>query len=242
MSEKIQAIVIKSTNRKEKDKNVLLFSIEKGKCWATLKGVKGANAKMKIAQNLFCFGEFLLEDGKFGQIVTSFSSIETFHELSEDIDKYFEGTALLEIVNAIEFASVLEQKAVFVLLLQSLKNLCFGKSPTNYVLDKFLLELFKIYGFPLNTQKCSCCNAKAFDKLYIDYQSGELVCVNCKGYASEELSKTTYSALKILSGCEFDKFQTIKLAQGSELGLLKILVRNFEARFEKNLKLVGILS
>ena len=60
MSEKIQAIVVKSTDRKEKDKNILLFSIEKGKIWATLKGVKGNGAKMKIAQNPFCFGEFVL--------------------------------------------------------------------------------------------------------------------------------------------------------------------------------------
>ena len=242
MTEKIQAIVIKSTDRKEKDKNVLLFSIEKGKCWATLKGVKGSGAKMKIAQNLFCFGEFLLENGKFGQVVTGFSSIETFHELSEDVDKYFEATALLEIVGAIEFSSVAEQKAVFVLLLQALKTLCFGGAPANYVLDKFLLELFKIYGFPISYEKCSCCGAKAFEKTYFDYQNGEIVCTNCKSFNSEELSKITYSALKILSGCDFDRFSTIHLAQGSELGLLRVLVRNFEARFEKRLKLMGILS
>lgn len=242
MTEKIQAIVIKSTDRKEKDKNILLFSIEKGKCWATLKGVKGSGAKMKIAQNLFCFGEFLLENGKFGQIVTSFSSIETFHELSEDVDKYFEATALLEIVNAIEFSGQAEQKAVFVLLLKSLKTLCFEKVAANYVLNKFLLELFEIYGFRIDYEKCSCCLAKAFEKVYFDYQNGEIVCVNCKSFNSEELSKITFSALKVLSNCEFEKLSTIRLAQGSELGLLRVLVRNFEARFEKKLKLMGILS
>jgi len=242
MSEKIQAIVIKSTDRKEKDKNILLFSIEKGKCWATLKGVKGSGAKMKIAQNLFCFGEFLLETGKFGQIVTSFSSIETFHELSEDVDKYFEATALLEIVNNLEFSGQAEQKAVLVLLLQALKTLCFGTCGANYVLDKFLLELFKIYGFPINYEKCSCCKTKAFERAYFDYQNGEIVCVNCKGFFSEELSKITFSALKVLSSCDFEKFSTIRLAQGSELGLLRVLVRNFESRFDKRLKLIGILS
>lgn len=242
MTEKIQAIVIKSTDRKEKDKNILLFSIEKGKCWATLKGVKGSGAKMKIAQNPFCFGEFLLENGKFGQIVTSFSSVETFHELAEDVNKYFEGTALLEIINTIEFSSLPEQKAVFVLLLQALKTLCFGKVTENYVLDKFLLELFKIYGFPIEYDKCSCCGAKAIEKVYFDYQNGELVCANCKNFHSEELSKITFSALKILSSCTFDKLSTLRLAEGSELGLLRVLVRNFEARFEKNLKLMGILS
>ncbi len=242
MTEKIQAIVIKSTDRKEKDKNILLFSIEKGKCWATLKGVKGSGAKMKIAQNPFCFGEFLLENGKFGQIVTSFSSIETFHELSEDIEKYFEATSLLEIVNVVEFSSMPEQKAVFVLLLQALKTLCFKKVSQNYVLNKFLLELFRIYGFPIEYEKCSCCNARAIERIFFDYRNGEIVCVNCKNFHSEELSKITFSALKILSDCTFDKLSTVHLAEGSELGLLRVLVRNFESRFEKKLKLIGVLS
>ncbi len=242
MSEKIQAIVVKSTDRKEKDKNILLFSIEKGKIWATLKGVKGSGAKMKIAQNPFCFGEFVLENGKFGQIVTGFSSIETFYELSEDVEKYFEGTAILEIINAIEFSSVMEQKAVFVLLLKALKALCFENCLTNYILDKFLLELFKIYGFPIEYEKCSCCNAKAIEKFYFDYQNGEIVCAKCKNFHCEELSKLTYSALKIFSCCDFAKLSTLRLAEGSEVGLLRVLVRNFEARFDKKLKMMGILS
>ena len=62
MTQNVKAIVIKSNDRKEKDKNILLFSLEQGKIWATLKGVKSPNAKMKIAQNPFCFGEFILED------------------------------------------------------------------------------------------------------------------------------------------------------------------------------------
>ena len=40
MAEKIQGIVLKSNDRKEKDVNILLFSLEKGKIWATLRGVK----------------------------------------------------------------------------------------------------------------------------------------------------------------------------------------------------------
>lgn len=242
MTEKVQAIVIKTADRKEKDKNILLFSIEKGKTWATLKGVKGASAKMKIAQNLFCFGEFLLENGKFGQVVTGFSSIETFHEIGDDPDRYFEGIGLLEVVNGLEFSGVGERKAVFVLLLRCLKSLCFEEVSQGLVLDKFLIELFKIYGFPINTEKCSCCGARTIEKFYFDYQSGELVCGNCKGFGSEELAKTTYSALKILSNCDLEKLSTLKLAEGSELGLLRVLVKNFESHFERNLKMIGILS
>ena len=242
MAEKIQGIVIRSNDRKEKDKNILLFSLEKGKIWATLKGVKSPSAKMKIAQNPFCYGEFVLEEGKAGLIVTAFEAIETFHEISEDVDKYFEGTAMLEIVNGIEFSSQNEITQVFVLMLKALKILCFGKVLPLYVLDKFLIELFAITGTPLNTKRCSSCDSTAFERMFLDYSTGELVCINCKGYASEELEKTTLLALKYLSENDFDRLATLKFAQGSELGLLRVLVRNFETRFDKKLRLMGIFS
>ncbi len=242
MSNKVQAIVIRSNDKKEKDKNILLFSLEQGKIWATLKGVKNPQAKMKLAQNPFCYGEFVLEDGKTGEVVTGFSVLESFHEISEDIDKYFEASAVLEVVNLLDFTSENETKLAFVLTLRALKTICFGKVKQNYVLNKFLIEFFKINGLSLYSAKCSCCGSTTFEKLYINYNTGEIECVACKGFASEEISKTTYLALKILNNTDFDRLSTIKLSEKSELALLKMLVKNFEARFDKRLKMIGILA
>ena len=242
MSEKIKAIVIRSNDRKEKDKNILLFSLEKGKIWATLKGVKGEKAKMKLAQNLFCFGDFVLEDGKSGKIVTGFDVIESFHEISEDVDKYFEAMAVLEVVNAIEFASESEVAKMFVLTLKTLKSICFEYGRQYYILDKFFIELFKLSGFPLYTDKCSVCGTKSFERMFIDYSTGEIECMACKGFVSEEIPKALYLALKILTNTDFDKLKSVKFADNSEYTLLKILVKNFENRFDKRLKLIGIMS
>jgi len=242
MADKIQAVVIKANDRKEKDKNILLFSIERGKEWATLRGVKGANAKMKMAQSPFCFGEFVLEDGKAGKIVTSFEIIESFYELSQNIDHYFEASAILEVVNALEFSSQNERTQIFVLLLKALKTICFSNVKPNYVLCKFFIELFKLSGVPIYSEKCHCCGAKAVERIYINFSVGELVCINCKSLNSQELSKICYLALKFLSNVEFERLQTLNLAQNSEMELLKILVKNFEVRFDKRLKMLGVLS
>ena len=239
--EKINAIVIKSSDRKEKDKNILLFSIEQSKFWATLKGVKGVNAKMKLAQSPFCFAEFVLEDGKMGKIVTGLEVIESFHELSEDVEKYFEATAILEVLNALEFSSVQERAQIFMLLIKALKTICFSKTKPIYVLNKFLLSLFSISGFPLDVEKCSCGNC-AFEKLYINYMIGELECISCKHLTSEEVPAVVLSQIKILNRTDFDNLHTLKFAQSSELSLLKILVKNFESRFDRRLNLIGILK
>ena len=242
MSDKLNAIVLKSNDRKEKDVNILLFSIEKGKFWATLKGVKGDKAKMKLAKNPFCFGEFVVEEGKTGYIVTGFEPIETFHELSEDIDKYFEAFAALEIVDVMEFSGQNERAKVFVLLVKVLKSLCFGKIHPLYVLDKFLLEIFDLEGFPLNPEKCSGCGDKNFERLFIDYSVGELQCIACKSFGSVELSKGIISTMRLLYQTPFEKLSSLKLASETEFGLLKVLTKDFEARFDKNLKMMGILS
>lgn len=239
---KIQAIVIKSSDRKEKDKNILLFSIENGKFWATLRGVKGANAKMKLAQSPFCFAEFVLEEGKAGEIVTGLEVIETFHEISEDIDKYFEASSVLEIINTFEFSTEQDRASMFILVIKTLKSICFSKSKPLYALNKFLLEVFKVNGFPLDGTRCSACGSKLIDKLYINYVVGGLECVSCKGIASQEISNVVLSAMKILSNIGFNNLSTLKLAQGSELALLKILVKNFETMFDKRLNLIGILT
>lgn len=242
MTEKIKAIVLKSTDKKEKDKNILLFSIEEGKFWATLKGVKSPNAKMKQAQIPFTFGEFILEEGKAGKIVTSFEAIESFREFSEDVDKYFAGMGILEVLNVLDFSSASERAKILVLCLRALKTMCFKKANLIYSLDKFLIELFAETGSALSTEKCSVCGSKSFDKIYINYLTGELVCTACKDFNCEELSKTTFGALRLLNSIDFDRFESLKLAADSEIALLRILVKNFEARFDAKIKLIGILS
>lgn len=242
MSQKIKAIVIKSSDKKEKDASVLLFSLELGKIWVTLKGVKAPKAKLKVAGLQFAFGEFVLEEGKTGQIVTAFECLESFHELAEDIDKYFEASAVLEVVGKLEFSSENERARVFVLVLKTLKSICFGNLKNLYALDKFFIELFKICGFPLFSPKCTCCGTTAFTKLFVNYFIGELVCAACKNLVCEELPPVAYSALKILDSTDFEKLGSLKLAKESELILLRVLVKDFEAHFDTSLKLMGILS
>ena len=128
------------------------------------------------------------------------------------------------------------------LLIKTLKTICFSKTKALYCLNKFLLEFFALSGFPLSVEKCMCCGNNAFDKLYMNYMIGELECISCKHLTSEEVSAVVLSAIKFLNKTEFERLQTLKLAQDSELALLKMLVKNFEMRFDKRLNFIGILK
>ena len=128
------------------------------------------------------------------------------------------------------------------LLIKTLKTICFSFVKNLYCLNKFLLELFNLSGFALNPEKCSSCGCKIFERLFINYIEGGLECISCKQLLSEELSPALLSAIKILNNTDFEKLQTIKLAQNSEMALLKILVRYFETKLDKKLNFIGILK
>ncbi len=240
MSLNLKAIVIKGNNAKEKDKNILLFSLEKGKIWVTLKGVRGDKAKMKYAKEPFCFGEYIVEEGKVNNVVTGVDIIEDFNEIAKDVDKYFEGNAMLEIVQSLDFEGERERYEVFMSLINGLKILAFHKVSRLSVLLKFMLNIFEIYGMRLYSEKCSCCGGDFHDNIYINHQVGELVCSACKTFQSELIGKGEFNLIRLLSNLPYEKLPNFPEEVGEKT--LKLLVKNFYNRFDKNLKMVGILN
>lgn len=227
MSTKVKGIVIGGTNIKEKDKLVSIFTLEKGKIVASMKGVRGDKAKLKFAKEPFCFGEFIIEEGKFNNIITSVDIIDNFYDLTKDIEKYYEGCAILDIINKV---IVEPNAAVFIELIKALKSLCYDNLKKYYVLDKFLIFLFKEMGYAFVTDKCASCGATLGNK-YFNLEVGEIVCSACKNDAMcVSISNPCYSAIKILLNTDYEKLATIKLGGAGEVQAYNLLNKNFEWR------------
>lgn len=238
MSLNLKAIVIRGNNAKEKDKNILLFSLEEGKLWVTFKGVRGDKAKLKYAKEQFCFGDYIVEEGKLNNVVVGVDIIEDFNEIAKDIDKYFEGNAMLEIVEKLDFEGTKERYEVFMSLINGLKILAFHKATHLAVLLKFMLNIFEIYGMKLYSEKCSCCGGEFHDNIYINHQIGELVCSSCKTFQSELIGKGEFNLIRLLSSLSYEKLPSFPEEVGQKT--LKLLVKNFYNRFSGSLKFVGI--
>ena len=235
MSVKDKAIVLGGTNFKEKDKIVKLFTLENGIISVSMKGVRGDKAKLKFAKELFCFGEFLLEEGKAGYVVTSVDVIDSFFGLSQDIEKYYEGCAILDIVSKI---CVQPNPQLFIEVVKALKTLCYDNVEKYYVIDKFLISTFESMGYNFITDKCSSCKATLANR-YLNLDIGELVCTSCKSLNSIQLTNACYSALKILSNTDYEKLSSIKLGGNSQIEAFNLLSKNFEWRTDfKVLKII----
>lgn len=230
---KLTALVLDAKDYKEKDKLLTLFSAEMGVVNVLIKGVKGSNAKLKSAKEPFCFGEFLVTQRGGFFVVTTVNIIDTFFEITKDYTKYIYGCNIL--VSDKHVCKIGEINTnLFVLSLKAIKALCYESVKPEYVMIKFLIDLFTLCGYGLDFKRCNSCNGTSIKK-YFDFFQGSFVCNNCKSSQSEEVESVVFNALRILSDIDYEKLSNIKLSKGSEKKALKLLLDNFENRFEKAL-------
>ncbi len=225
---KVKAVVIGSKDHLEKDKLITLFSLENGKLLAKMKGVRGERAKLRAAKEPFTFGEYIIENGKGFNVVTSAEVIDSFYSLTKNIDKFYEGCAILDIVAKVSTPE--SDPALFMKLLQALKTLCYDKVKKYYVVDKFLIEIFSALGYDFVTSECSGCGTKLDTARYFNLETGELICTACKNSTCISVSGAAYSALKILANTDFDKLASVSLGGGGAEEAFHILEKNFEWR------------
>ena len=166
MSTKVKAIVIGAKDYKDKDKLITLYSLEQGKIVCSMRGVRGEKAKLKAAKELFSFGEYIIEEGKGFNLITQVEVIDSFFGLSQDIDKYYEACAILDIMNKITSAQ--SEPALFLNFVRCLKALCYDEAPKFYCIDKFLIEVFQGLGYSFLTEQCSSCKGDLQTKRYLN--------------------------------------------------------------------------
>lgn len=228
---KVKAIVLNNKSVKEKDKLVCIYSLELGKIYVSMKGVRGDKAKLKSAKEIFCFGEFLLEQTKTNFIVTGVDIIDNFYDITKDIDKYYEGCAILDIVDKIENQS---NPPLFIELIKALKVLCYDNVKKYYCISKFLLDVFNSMGYKFITEKCSSCGC-ILGKKYFNYDIGEIVCPACKTALCEPISDLCFTVLKLLSITEFDNLKNLKLTSEGIIEAFRLLCKNYYWRTENRI-------
>ena len=223
---KTKAIVLKSMSVRDKDKLVSLYSLDLGKIYVSMKGVRGEKAKLKSAKEIFCFGEYLLEQTKNNYIVTGVDIIDNFYDLSKDIDKYYEGCAILDILDKVEAQP---NPPLFIETIKALKTLCYDESKKYYCISKYLISIFTSMGYKFLSDRCSSCGCKLGAK-YFNLDIGEIVCPACKTAMCVPISDNCYSSLKILDMTDYENLKNIKLNEPGIIQAFNLLCKNFQWR------------
>ena len=197
MEFKSDALLLKAADYGENDKLVTLFTLERGKIVASMKGVKKANAKLKFAAQPFAFAEYVFATRAGRYTVVSAALHEGFYGLREDISAFYAAACVLEICDTLLFEGM-ENERLFVSALKALKDVEEGE-PMPALLAFFLTAL-KEAGYHVSAGDCPVCGKKLRGRMAFDMRSGCFTCADCS--EGVPASESTYRAVRAIGSGE----------------------------------------
>ena len=226
---KVKGIVIKADDYKDSDKLVTIFSAEKGLFKARVRGVKKNKAKLAFAVQPFAFVEFMLTERDGFYTVINATSIDQFFAITSDFDNYIFMLACLEIVQKTVKENE-NQVELFLLLLNSLKIVCYEEVSSMLVFIKFVIEALRLLGFSLTLDKCACCGEPLGENVNgFSFDYNGLLCPKCLNkFDNLELSKGEAAILKNISAVKLNKLATLRfISRDDKISIISLLCKVF---------------
>ena len=235
-TKKFTGFVLKVTDYKEKDKLLTMFTLEEGLITVNLRGVKNAKAKLKSFGLPFCFAEWIVVVMGHNYIVTTATMIDSFFDITQDIDKYVAGSVILNLDRELLRFPDNSSSELFVSSLKALRAVCYQDIEPKVVLCKLFFEVLEMNGFSFFNTNCSICGEAYEGSGFLNVDDGNITCRECRSLNSIELSNGVMSFLKLLKD-DLDSFQSVQIDAGVVLNTLKVLKLNIEKRLPLNINL-----
>ena len=236
MEEIVNGIVLKAVDYKDSDKIITLFTVEKGIIIAGAKGVKKAGAKLKFAVEPFCFAEYVLAKKSNRYTVISAQYIDSFYNLRTDLKKYYLSGATGEVM----LASLKEGDAdanMFSVFMDSIKNINYADGE-KLTFIKFLLRLFKIAGYGIESENCAFCGKKISGRVFFNFQNANFSCEEHRLEGYKEITALTYGAFIAAKNAAFcgDDGEFVKISDEAQNKLIKFLLYYFNYKTDAVIK------
>lgn len=175
---KTKAIVTRAVPYKESDMIVTLVSVEHGKISASARGCLKPKAKLRYAAEPFNFGDYVLQGREGKYVITECSQIESFSDVTADIERYYAACMVLE---SLDKLSREPQPQVFMSALSALNDLAYSDKDADEIVTEFLKNVIEANGFALDFAHCNVCKCDIEGEAYFSDRDG-IVCKHCKGF------------------------------------------------------------
>lgn len=230
----VNALVLKSIDYKDNDKILTLYSLEKGKITAGIKGVKKSGAKLKFASEPFAFCEYVLVKKGDRYTVTGASYIESFYNLRLDMLKYYASSVMLEAMSQL-ISEGEQDHRLFSLLINSVKGINYQGDEIK-TLIAFLLELTSVLGYKIENFNCSQCGDTISGRVFFASQNAEFFCLPCRSDYAIEITNETYLTLLALSGKTLEEIKFVPVLLSAQIKTLKFLFYYLKCKTETEIK------
>lgn len=211
-------IILKSIDSKENNKKLWLFCEHLGRIMATGRGVRAKNAKLKFLNLPFCVceGTFFKTGNSF--LVKTAKVIFSFSELALNSEKYVAGSVILEsLLKFDNFSAKIFDEAI-----EALSYIAKTQNNEFVYAVKFVGDLiFNI--FNLNFDICNVCGNDKPQKVFLNFNSGELTCENCLKQNAKQIKLITVKTVQKFVDCDYNKLNLIE-CDANLINSLKLFV------------------
>ena len=229
MEIKTEAVVLQSTDYKDNDKLLTLFSPTLGKITAGIRGVKKPKARLSFSAQPFCFAEYILAEKGGRYTVTGAYLHESFFELRADITRFYAGCAAAEICRTLAVEND-RHESMFVAFVQCLKELCLSGENEAEAVITFALIALRESGYPIDLSLLENCDGDIGSQIRFDFADGSFA--SAYEMRGEKASVSTYHVLRKCAGLRYDE-TVLGGGRKRALRLIKVfLTEKTDTRFE----------
>ena len=188
----IKGLVLKTIQRTDSDRLIVLFTVERGKITVCAKGSRSAKCKILPCIEPFSYSEFVLyeKDGFFW--IKEGLLIENFYAIREDVKKLALASYICEVLDLAVYENM-EEPELLRLGLNSLYAIATNLRPLRVIKSVFEVRASMLLGFAPNMEHCAKCGGKSAQQFYFSLPDGEVVCLRCREKALQDVLDMRHS-------------------------------------------------
>ena len=226
----------------EYDKRVVILTKERGRISAFAKGARKPNSPLGGAVSPFCFGEFILYEGRTSYNIMQVNIANYFQELRSDMEAAYYGFYFMEFAEYYT-REYNDETQMLKLLYQTFRALT-NKNISN-ALIRCIFELKAIYINGEGPQVFQCVKCGDTERpVVFSAKEGGVVCSECMQgvFDDMEIDTSTLYAMQYIASSTIEKLYTFTVADSVLRNLKKIIERYISVYIDKQFKSLEILE
>ena len=176
MITEVKGLVIRTTDIRESDRLLTIFTEEIGVLSALAQGARSLKSRKMSSTMQFCYSRFFLYKKGEHYYVKEAELIESFFDLRNSIEGLALAAYIADVLSDVTVAS--EERELLRLSLNSLYAIANKKYSLEKIKAVFEIRTASILGFMPDVLSCSACGEKN-GNFYFDIMGGSIKCYEC---------------------------------------------------------------
>lgn len=176
MMTEVKGLVLRTTDIRESDRLITIFTEEMGVLSAMAKGARSLKSRKMSATMQFCYSSFVLYKRDDYYYVKEASLIESFFDIRKTIDRLALAAYVVDVLSDVTTAT--EENELLRLSLNTLYAIANGLHSLKKIKAAFEIRTAGILGFMPDVLSCTSCEEK-YGVFYFDIMGGFIKCYAC---------------------------------------------------------------